>query len=622
MINSPRMSPVVNRDEVAISRASVGMTAEVKNLYREDYYSRWEEWSAEELDTDSEPALSKFALIVRREMDARNTQGPAFFLHSIKIHSPLLKEMLRPIFTGYQHINTDLERLEFSAPFHEFYYRWSWFMKAEPAPEDKLAAEHYKLLFNVMNKEIRPHIDHFSDLQTNGVISFDYVWALFHPGEEIYSRGDGHDRLCLLTSGDYVLLDTGRVYRLSCRYIDTDGVRFGYRDTHLDIPAFGNLMPMASLNVLPGSLYYWLPYDYLQVRQQMKTRGRKFAKLREMSCVAYSGVYELVKAPKGVSEKQFLKSGKVMIDCSSFHRYTGDDEKLAPLNDSSSTARGPQNCGSQGEAKTMSDDIDYQDDYKQIIWAFVDSQLARKDNFDDVIKGKGKGIIMLLSGDPGVGKTLTSESVAETMQRPLYSMSAGDLGDDPSTFESNLVRVLELSTRWGAILVIDECDVFLEERTSSDLARNKLVSVLLRKLEYFRGVMFLTTNRVAAFDPAFESRIHLTIHYPKLDVDSRRHIWRTFVKPDEASYTSAIREADLDKLAQTELNGRQIKNVVQTSRLLAARDKSPLSMDHIAVVLRVKTVNPADIASTQLPDKPSTGRYLSNYAWGLLGRYL
>jgi hypothetical protein len=55
-----------------------------------------------------------------------------------------------------------------------------------------------------------------------------------------------------------------------------------------------------------------------------------------------------------------LKSGRIMIDCSSFHRYTGDDEKLAPLNDPSSTARGPQICGSQGEAKTVSDDIDYQ----------------------------------------------------------------------------------------------------------------------------------------------------------------------------------------------------------------------------------------------------------------------
>jgi hypothetical protein len=308
IINSPTMSPVVNRDGPAISRASLGMATEIKNLYREDYGSLWEEWSAQDLDTDSELALSKFALIVRHEMNAGNTQGPAFFLHSIKIHSPLLKEILRPVFAGYQHINTDLERLEFWAPFHDFYYRWSRFMKAEPAPEDKLAAEHYKLLFDVMNKEIRPHIDHFSDLQMNDVFSFDYVWALFHPGEDIYSREDGHDRLYLLTSGNYVLLDTGRVYRMSCRYIDTDGVRFGYRNTHLDIPAFSNLMPMANLNVLPGSLYYWLPYDYLQVRQQMKTRGRKFAKLREMSCVAYSGVYELGKAPKGVSERQFVSA--------------------------------------------------------------------------------------------------------------------------------------------------------------------------------------------------------------------------------------------------------------------------------------------------------------------------
>ena len=40
--------------------------------------------------------------------------------------------------------------------------------------------------------------------------------------------------------------------------------------------------------------------------------------------------------------------------------------------------------------------------------------------------------------------------------------------------------------------------------------------------------MFLTSNRITAFDPAFESRIHLTIHYPPLDAASRLHIWKTF----------------------------------------------------------------------------------------------
>ena len=61
------------------------------------------------------------------------------------------------------------------------------------------------------------------------------------------------------------------------------------------------------------------------------------------------------------------------------------------------------------------------------------------------------------------------------------------------------------------------------------------MSVFLRLLEYYQGVMFLTTNRVASFDPAFESRIHLTINYPELSSDSRLHIWKTFVKPGTSS---------------------------------------------------------------------------------------
>ena len=65
---------------------------------------------------------------------------------------------------------------------------------------------------------------------------------------------------------------------------------------------------------------------------------------------------------------------------------------------------------------------------KELILGFTESQKAYKEQFDDVIEGKGKGIIILLCGPPGVGKTLTAESVAEEMRVPLYMMSAGDLG--------------------------------------------------------------------------------------------------------------------------------------------------------------------------------------------------
>ena len=185
---------------------------------------------------------------------------------------------------------------------------------------------------------------------------------------------------------------------------------------------------------------------------------------------------------------------------------------------------------------------------------------------------------------------MTLVAVAEVMRSPLYSIGAGELGESADEVEGNLRRVLEISTKWGAVLLLDECDVFLEQRSSVSIQRNKLVSVFLRLLEYYQGVMFLTTNRVNAFDPAFESRIHLSIDFPKLDFDSRLHVWRTFVRPKntESKYTSNIGDEDLKQLAIAELNGRQIKNVVKTARLLAASEQKYLEIDHIEAVLRVK----------------------------------
>ncbi|KAH8893106.1 P-loop containing nucleoside triphosphate hydrolase protein [Thozetella sp. PMI_491] len=224
--------------------------------------------------------------------------------------------------------------------------------------------------------------------------------------------------------------------------------------------------------------------------------------------------------------------------------------------------------------------------YKDIIHAFVQEQLSRDDNFDDIIYGKGLGFIICLSGEPGVGKTLTAESVAEEMRQPLYSMSAGELGETAVEVEDSLELVLELTTKWNAILLLDECDIFLEARTSSDIRRNRLVSTFLKRLEYYRGVMFLTTNRVSSFDAAFESRIHLTIHYPSLDSTSRLHIWKTFVGIGGSG--SQLTNSDLEILSRNELNGRQIKNVIKTARLLSKQKMAPLAMEHVEMVLRVK----------------------------------
>lgn len=126
---------------------------------------------------------------------------------------------------------------------------------------------------------------------------------------------------------------------------------------------------------------------------------------------------------------------------------------------------------------------------------------------DDIIQDKGKGLIGLLSGSPGVGKTLTAEAVAEVTHRPLYMISAGELGENLEVVDTRLDTVLAICRKWKCVLLLDEADVFLQTRSLVDLQRNALVSIFLRRLEYYQGIMILTTNRVSTIDPAFQSRL-------------------------------------------------------------------------------------------------------------------
>jgi AAA+ superfamily predicted ATPase len=103
--------------------------------------------------------------------------------------------------------------------------------------------------------------------------------------------------------------------------------------------------------------------------------------------------------------------------------------------------------------------------------------------------------------------------------------------------------------------------------------------------------MLLTTNRESTIDAAFKSRIHLTIHYPKLGPETRRRIWQNFIEPvpiDSAPGHISISPDQLDALAEEHLNGREIKSVVRAARLLSSYYSVPLSFEHLTTVIKVK----------------------------------
>ena len=236
------------------------------------------------------------------------------------------------------------------------------------------------------------------------------------------------------------------------------------------------------------------------------------------------------------------------------------------------------------------DNLVIDDTTRKLIKALVIRQLEA-DKGTDLIAGKGQGLIILLHGGPGTGKTFTAESVAEIAKKPLYRVSCGDLGTDPTKVEEYLESVLYLGKIWDCVVLLDEADVYLEQRSMESLARNALVSVFLRVIEYYEGILILTSNRVGTFDEAFKSRLQLALHYEKLRFDDRRKIWKNFIKRLETLEETGVDFDDLykhvDDLAKHALNGRQIRNAITTARQLALYEEKDLDLNDLQQVIKV-----------------------------------
>lgn len=116
-----------------------------------------------------------------------------------------------------------------------------------------------------------------------------------------------------------------------------------------------------------------------------------------------------------------------------------------------------------------------------------------------------------------------------------------------------------------------------------------MVACFLRYLEYYPGILLLTTNRVKTFDEAFLSRIHIALHFRSLSSTARAQIWRAFliragvtIGPD-----GGVTEAQLGQLTERDINGRQVKNATRTANSLAFSRGEKLRFEHVVEVLNV-----------------------------------
>src|ERR1700676_926271 len=129
----------------------------------------------------------------------------------------------------------------------------------------------------------------------------------------------------------------------------------------------------------------------------------------------------------------------------------------------------------------------------------------------------------------------------------------------------------------------------MEQRSLHALERNEMGAFFLPHLEYYPSILFMTTNHVTKFDEAFLSRIHIALHFHPLSMAARTQVWTAFLKKAGVvvGVEDGITEDELTKLAERDINGRQIKNATRTSNSLALSRREALRFGHVVEVLDV-----------------------------------
>jgi hypothetical protein len=478
--------------------------------------------------------------------------------------------------------------------------------------------DHYELNLQPLVNAIREHVEKYvQELRVfdhQGVISFGTLWvALRKKDPVVYSKPEGIQAAVIESCGYSKNPFSGRSFDVITRNIWCDGEKYLFCHSNFFIPEFEGVISWSDLPFRP------VMGDDIEA---LTERGKRYSKLAMGS--HYLDYQGLIRRDAKYTNFFTRADGRVMIDprmmgqfdpnYSGFSRRQGvisrtyefsknDEDNTPPENDLYLCP--PSIHGFSFRAKkwgefsmdnlkpitfdeTAITHLVIEPERKSVIRSLVEHS---EDSFSDIISGKGGGCIFLLHGEPGTGKTLTAEAVAEVLERPLYSITVGELGTDPKELEKTLQEILELATVWNAVILIDEADIFLEARNQHDIHRNAMVGIFLRLLEYHQGVLFLTTNRVENFDKAFRSRITLSLKYDVFTDETRALVWKNLLA------AAGLDTIKVNPLAKHDLNGRQIKNAIRLGETLAKAENTNLAFEHLTRAIGF--VNGTDIIKSQ-----------------------
>ncbi|KAL3475697.1 P-loop containing nucleoside triphosphate hydrolase protein [Aspergillus californicus] len=566
---------------------------------------------------------------------------------TVQINSPYLLKAFKEVVVSYPTISSDFtSSFELASPYQMLLHYWDELDQRRLSAHDATERTHLDLLFNFLDHEVGPNRERFLAAAQQNHITYLDAWCLFRPGDLMYSSVMGQPWLMRCEKTEYEENQKeGPYFTVFCTYTDSDGTLVGKARRAMKMcqkKIFGGANP-AVITELP--VY---PLKFIEQEQGLQgccclssiaERGRKWLGINNADVMEYDGMAQYLREYDDMIFDPSMEcwegvwmscteSGRVILDRKLFqedyayaHRVdlqvSGDyDPLLCP----------PYTIGYSAGRKTWCrflvdhiheanwDENAWQsliipDKEKLILRSLVTSHSYSQQSPRDQMQQKGKGLVFLLHGTAGSGKTLTAETAAEVSHRALISTSAGELNkwNSPWSFEFQLKALLRCATTWKAIVLLDEADVFLEARDNNQSKRNGLVAIFLRELEYFSGIVFLTTNRIESFDTAMKSRIHLALEYSPPGLDTRRQLWLQLLRSIPSDQIGLNAEDVAEAIVMAGLNGREIANAVNTAKTIARFEGIPLHLRHIEAVLDSRAAFDASLIGGAAGDEDREG---------------